>query len=177
MSILKIHYYGDPILEKPTSIVKNITANEIALVENMFETMYTVEGIGLAANQVGVNKRILVIDASRGQLKKERVALINPEIIFYSKETDCLKEGCLSFPDIEGAVERAISIVIRALNLNGDPIELEVKELLARIFQHEIDHLNGRMFIEKMNQIDRQMVDSKLKKLKKQTIAQLKEKK
>jgi peptide deformylase len=174
MAILKIHYYGDPILEKPTAFVKNITTKEIALVEDMFETMYTVEGIGLAANQVGVNKRILVIDASRGQLNKERVALINPEIIFYSKETDCLKEGCLSFPDIEGAVERSISIGIRALNLNGDPIELEAKEILARIFQHEIDHLNGKIFIEKMNQIDRQLIEEKLKNLKKETIAQLK---
>lgn len=177
MAILKIHYYGDPILEKPTAAIKDITSKEIALVEDMFETMFTVEGIGLAANQVGVNKRILVIDASRGQLKKERVALINPEIIFYSKEVDCVKEGCLSFPEMEGAIERSISVTMRALNLNGDPIEFDAKEILARIFQHEIDHLNGKMFIERMTRADRQLLEGKLKKLKKETLAQLKHKK
>jgi peptide deformylase len=177
MAILKIHYYGDPILEKPTAAIKDITSKEIALVEDMFETMFTVEGIGLAANQVGVNKRILVIDASRGHSKKERVVLINPEIVFYSKEVDCVKEGCLSFPEMEGAIERAISINIRALNLNGTLIEFEAKEILARIFQHEIDHLNGKVFINRMLRVDRQLLEEKLNKLKKDTLTQLKSKK
>lgn len=177
MSIQKIRYYGDPVLEKPTALVKNITAKEIALIEDMFETMHIVDGIGLAANQVGISKRIIVIDASRGQLTRERIALINPEIVYYSRETNCLKEGCLSFPDIEGTVERAISIDVRALNLNGDPIELEAKEILARIFQHEIDHISGKLFIDKMRHIDRQLISGKLKKLKKETVEQLKQKK
>jgi peptide deformylase len=177
MAILKICYYGNPILEKPTAAIKNITSKEIALIEDMFETMYAVEGIGLAANQVGVNKRILVIDASRGQLQKERFTLLNPEIVVYSKEVDCVKEGCLSFPEMEGAIERSISIGIRAINLNGQPIEFEAKEIVARIFQHEIDHLNGRVFIDRMLRADRQLIEGKLKKLKKDTLTQLKSKK
>ncbi|MCX7919627.1 MAG: peptide deformylase [bacterium] len=177
MAILKIHYYGDPILEKPTALVKNITGREIALIEDMFETMYALDGVGLAANQVGFNNQIVVVDPSRGQLKKERFILINPKIIYYSHKTNWLKEGCLSFPEIEGNVERAISIGICALDLNGKQIELDVKELLARIFQHEIDHVNGIMFIEKMSQFDRQMIEGKLKKLKKETLAKLKHKK
>ncbi|MFB3896583.1 MAG: peptide deformylase [bacterium] len=176
MAILKIHYYGDPILEKPTTTINNITSKEIALVEDMFETMFTAEGVGLAANQVGINKRIVVIDASRGQMKKERITIINPEIVFYSKEIDSGKEGCLSFPEMEGTVERSLLIGVRAVNLNGDTIELEVKDMLARIFQHEIDHLNGKMFIERMLRADRQLLEGKLKKLKKETLAHLKNK-
>jgi peptide deformylase len=174
MAILKIHYYGDPILEKPTAAIKNITSKEFALIEDMYSTMYTVEGIGLAANQVGVNKRIVVIDASRGQTKNDRFVLINPVIIMYSKEVDCVKEGCLSFPEMEGTIERSIAIAVRAIDINGNPIVLEPKGIVARVFQHEIDHLNGKIFIERMVRADRQLLEEKLKKLKIETLAQLK---
>lgn len=177
MAILKIHYYGDPILDKPTAELKDISSKEIALVENMFETMYFFEGVGLAANQVGLGKRILVIDASRGQLKKERFVVINPKIIFYSKEVEFIKEGCLSFPEMEGTVERSLTIGIKAINLNGNPVEFEAKEMLARIFQHEIDHLNGKAFIDRMVRADRQLIEENLKKLRKETLVQLKNKK
>jgi peptide deformylase len=176
MAILKICYYGDPILEKPTVELKDISSKEIALIENMFETMYFFEGVGLAANQVGINKRILVIDASRGQMKKERFVVVNPKIVFYSKEIDCIKEGCLSFPEMEGAVERAITVGIQAIDLNGNPVEFEVKEMMARIFQHEIDHLYGKVYINRMIPADRQLLEDKLKALKKETLAQLNKK-
>ena len=144
MAIRNIRKYGDELLRKKSRKIEKIDDRILTLLEDMAETMYSAEGVGLAAPQVGILKRVVVIDVGEGLIK-----LINPEII----ETEGSQkdvEGCLSVPGEQGEVERPYKVKVKALNEKGEQIKLEGEELLARAFCHEIDHLDGVLFVDKV---------------------------
>jgi peptide deformylase len=161
MAILEIKEYGEPILRGKALPVKEIAPEILNLIKDMAETMYTDSGVGLAAPQVGVSKRIIVIDGEEEGL----MVLINP-ILVKSEGELVEEEGCLSIPDIYSQVKRASKVTVRALNENGDPIEMTKKGLAARALQHEIDHLDGILFIDRIGRTERQILLNKLKKKK-----------
>jgi peptide deformylase len=147
MSVRVIVKHPDPILREVSAPVKKITPNIHKLLDDMAETMYAANGVGLAAPQVGINKRIIVIDVGEGIIE-----MINPEIISMEGE-QIGPEGCLSIPGLRGEVKRAMKVKVKGLDRNGNEIEVEGEELLARAFQHEIDHLNGILFIDLTSRI------------------------
>jgi peptide deformylase len=162
--ILKIVKYPDPVLARPGEPVTEFDAELRKLVADMFETMYAGQGVGLAAPQVAVSKRIVVIDLTVGKEPQKRLALINPEIIA-SEGKQYGDEGCLSFPDIQEKVSRAAKVRIRAQDEKGKWFEMDGEEVLARCFQHEIDHIDGIQFIFRMSALKRDLVQRKIRKL------------
>jgi peptide deformylase len=162
--ILKIVKYPDPVLEKKGADVTEFNDELRQFVADMFETMYASQGIGLAAQQVGVTRRVTVIDLSAGKVPAQKLVLINPEIIL-SEGKQYEEEGCLSFPEIREKVQRSAKVRVRAQNENGEPFEMDGEELLARAFQHEIDHLNGVLFIFRMSALKRSLCVRRIKKL------------
>lgn len=165
MSILNVVIYPDPILVKKTKMVEEITVKTKTIIANMIETMYAQNGIGLAANQVGINLRILVIDIS--SKRNQAMALINPKLV-ESNGKSTATEGCLSFPGIEAEVTRADSIKIEATNIDGEKITINADGLKARCLQHEMDHLDGEVFIKQMSRLKQERVRTTLTKYKKQ---------
>ncbi len=161
MAILPILRYPDPRLHKVAVKVARVDNEVRKLIKDMAQTMYAAPGIGLAATQVDVHKRIIVIDISetRDQLRE----FINPEILEASGEADC-EEGCLSVPGIYEKVRRAARVKVRALNADGKPFTLEAENLLAACIQHEIDHLQGKVFVEYLSRLKQQRILAKLKK-------------
>ena len=149
MSLLDIRVLGDPILREETTVVTEVTDELRRLIDDMFETMYAAKGIGLAAPQVGRRERITVIDVD-----EQRFALINPEIVAAEGRIKG-EEGCLSIPELYGDVERSARVVVRALDRDGVPFEIEGRELLSRCLQHEIDHLHGRLFLDYLSVLKR----------------------
>ncbi|HSJ64107.1 MAG TPA: peptide deformylase [Gemmatimonadaceae bacterium] len=162
MSLLDIHVLGSPILRQITTPVETVTDDHRRLIDDMFETMYAAEGIGLAAPQVGRIERIAVIDVR--EEGTEPFAIVNPEIVEREGSARA-EEGCLSMPDLYGDVDRATRIVVRALDRDGAPFEMEARDLLARCLQHEIDHLHGRLFIDYLGLMKRRSVMKKWEKL------------
>lgn len=148
MAVLKIVKLGDPVLRQPTEPVTTITKKISRLIQNMIETMYAADGVGLAAPQVGVSKKIVVIDVGDGP-----IVLINPKIVSGSGE-DIDVEGCLSIPGKQAYVKRMAEVVVEALDGEGKPIKIEGRGYLARALQHEIDHLNGILFIDLVDEKD-----------------------
>lgn len=144
MALRQIRKDGDEILRKKSKEVKEITPSILTLLDDMAETMYAADGVGLAASQIGILKRIVVIDVGDGIIE-----LINPEIIETDGEQVCA-EGCLSIPGISGEVKRPERVKVKALNRHGEEIILEGEDLLAVAFCHEIDHLNGVLFTDKV---------------------------
>jgi peptide deformylase len=163
MAILDVVYYGDPRLELISEPVTEVTPEVRKLVRDMFETMYYTGGVGLSAPQIGVNRRLLVIDVSGGNDRSKQITLINPTIVEQSGEQKG-SEGCLSFPGLFADVTRANYVRARGVDLNGKEIELEGSELLARAILHEIDHLDGILFIQRMKKSDRESIIKKMKK-------------
>ncbi len=161
MALLEIKEYGEPVLREKALPVKEITPEILNLIKDMAETMYTASGVGLAALQVGVPKRIILVDGEEDGL----IVLINPMIIKSEGEV-VEEEGCLSVPDIYSQVKRSSKVTIKALNENGDPIEITEEGLIARALQHEIDHLDGILFIDRIGRMERQILLNKLKKKK-----------
>jgi peptide deformylase len=159
--------FGDEILEKPAETVTNISDAEIQLVRDMVETMYKAPGVGLAANQVGISKRIMVTDPSAGERQNELITLVNPEIVSMEGE-QYEDEGCLSVPGFSSSVLRPKSVILKGLDLNGKEITVEGKDLLARAFCHEMDHLNGVFFLDHISFIKRDIIKRKIRKLVKQ---------
>ena len=156
--------FPDPILQRPSEAVTVFDDELSRLVADMFESMYVAHGIGLAAPQVGVPKRITVIDLSFQKTPADKIALINPEVV--TKEGKIFEEeGCLSLPDIREKVARAAKVKIRAQDLEGNWFEREADDLLARAFQHEIDHLDGILFIFRISALKRDFVLRKIRKL------------
>ncbi len=149
MSLLDIHLLGAPILRQETQPVAEVTDEIRRLVQDMFETMHAAEGVGLAAPQVGRRERLFV-----AEVKEQRIALINPEIVLAEGKIKG-EEGCLSIPEVYGDVERAARVVMRGLDADGQPIEVEGTELLGRCLQHELDHLNGRLFLDHLGAFKR----------------------
>ncbi len=162
--ILKIVKYPDPVLEKPGEPVTEFNAELRKFVADMFETTYASQGIGLAAPQVGVSKRLTVIDLSLGKDPAQKLVLINPEITF-SEGKQYEEEGCLSFPEIREKVVRAANVRIRAQDEHGKWFEMDGEELLARAFQHEIDHVDGIVFIFRMSPLKRSLNLRKIRKM------------
>jgi peptide deformylase len=162
--ILKIVKYPEPVLSQPGEPVTEFNDELKKLVDDMFETMYASQGIGLAAPQVAVSKRVTVIDLSQGKDPEQKLVLVNPEIIFREgKQYE--EEGCLSFPEIREKVQRASTVKVRAQDLNGKWFEMHGEELLSRAFQHEIDHLDGMLFIFRMSSLKRDLVLRKIRKM------------
>jgi peptide deformylase len=162
--ILKIVKYPEPVLQLPGEPVTEFNDELRQLVADMFETMYGSQGIGLAAPQVAVSKRVTVIDLSMGKDPAQKLVLINPEIIFREgKQYE--EEGCPSFPEIREKVVRAAKVTIRAQDERGKWFEMDGEELLSRAFQHEIDHLDGMLFIFRMSALKRDFALRKVRKM------------
>ena len=161
---LTIVKYPEPVLQQPGEPVTEFNDELRKLIADMFETMYASQGIGLAAPQVAVSKRVTVIDLSMGKDPAQKLVLVNPEIIVQEgKQYE--EEGCLSFPDIREKVARAAKVRVRAQDEKGKWFEMDGEELLARAFQHEIDHLDGMLFIFRMSPLKRDMALRKIRKL------------
>jgi len=165
MALREIVILGDPVLRREAEEVTVFGAELEALVRDMFETMYHAEGIGLAAPQIGLSKRIIVIDLRREDHPDERVAIVNPRITWSSPATEKEPEGCLSIPGLEEVVERAVSVRVEGATPRGEPLSLEADELFARALQHEIDHVDGVLFLDRVTPLKRRMLLKKWKKL------------
>ena len=162
MALLNILEYPDPRLHKIARPVEQVDARIRRLVQDMAETMYAAPGVGLAATQVDVHERVIVIDVS--EQKNELRVFINPEIIAASEERKVWNEGCLSVPGYYDDVERADRVRVRALGIDGQPYELEADGLLAVCIQHEIDHLRGKVFVEYLSPLKRNRIKARLQK-------------
>ncbi|MEJ5368721.1 MAG: peptide deformylase [Bryobacteraceae bacterium] len=162
--ILRIRKYGDPVLETKAEPVTEFNGELRQLADDMFETMYANKGVGLAAPQVGVSKRLAVIDTSAGEDESARLVLVNPEILV-KEGTQIGEEGCLSIPGFREDVKRAWRVRVRAQDLEGKFFETEGEELLARVMQHEIDHLDGILFLQHLSLLKRDLIKRKIRKL------------
>lgn len=166
MTILTIIHLPNPILRQPNSLITEFNEELQTLIDDMIETMYAANGVGLAAPQIAVNKRLSVIDVSHG--KEPPLCLINPEII--SKEgEEWLSEGCLSIPGAYDKAPRALKVHMRALDRHGKSYEIHAEGILAHCIQHELDHLNGKLFIDYLSPLKRKLAEKKLKKHLKRT--------
>ena len=163
MSVLQIIKYGNPTLTKIADKIKNIDREIEELAQNMVKTMHLAPGIGLAAPQVNRSIRLITIDLSVGEKKEELIILVNPEIISQEGKSTW-EEGCLSVPDIQEKVIRPSRVIIKGLDLKGNEKVIEGRELLARVFCHEIDHLNGKLFIDRLSPLKKNLIKKKLKK-------------
>ena len=162
MSLRPLHLLGSPVLRQRADPVAAVDAEVRQLVEDLFDVMYASKGVGLAANQVGVARRVAVVDV--GKESPEPLVLVNPVIVGRGAATETEEEGCLSIPEIFGDVERPASIVVEALDRDGAPYRLEATGYQARAIQHEIDHLNGKVFVEHLSRLKQQRIIAKLKK-------------
>lgn len=162
MSVLNVLHYPDERLRTIAKPVEKVDAQIQRIVDDMFDTMYEEEGIGLAATQVDIHQRIIVIDVS--ETRDQRLVIINPELLDKSGETG-IEEGCLSIPEQQGFVPRAEQVKIRALGYNGESFELEADGLLAICIQHEMDHLVGKLFVDYLSPLKRQRIRQKIEKL------------
>ncbi|HEY7458218.1 MAG TPA: peptide deformylase [Xanthobacteraceae bacterium] len=172
MAVHPIIVLPDKRLRLVSEPVARIDDGVRKLAADMFETMYDAPGVGLAAIQIGVPKRVATIDATRGEEEKRPIALINPEIVWSSDEKIVHEEGCLSIPEYLDEVERPERVKVRFLDLDGKVQELEADGLLARVVQHEIDHINGVLFIDHLSKLKRDRVIKKFAKVAKRETAE-----
>jgi peptide deformylase len=157
--------YGDPVLENEAADVTEFDTPELhKLVEDMFESMYAAKGVGLAAPQIGVGKKIAVIDVSNNENPADKLVIVNPKIV-RSEGKQTGEEGCLSIPGFREQVRRSKRVTLRAQNIKGEPFEITGEDLLARAFQHETDHLLGRLFILQISALKRDLMKRKIRKL------------
>ncbi len=168
MMIRKILIEPDPILRKKCSNLEIVNDDVRKLMDQMLATMYNAPGIGLAAIQIGILKRVVVIDISKDQEKKNPIFLVNPVILNKSKSTSVYEEGCLSLPGQFAEIERPAECVIKYIDYNGKEKKLEAKGLLATCVQHEVDHLDGILFIDYLSKLKKDMIIKKLIKQKKE---------
>jgi len=165
--IYPIVKYGNPVLEHPAETVTEFDTPELnKLVDDMFESMYAARGVGLAAPQIGIGRRIAVIDTSAGEDPAQKLVLINPEVL-HKEGTQTIEEGCLSIPGFREDVRRSKKVTIRAQNAKGEFYEKTGEDLLARAFLHETDHLNGRLYITHVSPLKRDLIRRKIRKLQK----------
>ncbi len=156
MAKLTIRYLGDPVLREKAKPVEEINGRLQQLIDEMAETMYEAKGLGLAANQVGLLKRVFVLDLSQREGKPELLVFINPEIIESEGEI-AEEEGCLSIPGYSAKIRRRARVLIRALDREGKPFEMELEGLGARAVQHELDHLNGILYVDYLSALKKQL--------------------
>src|SRR5215468_1897204 len=162
--IYPIVKYGNPVLEKPAEPVTEFGVELKKLVEDMFESMYEAKGVGLAAPQIGISRRLAVIDVTFKEDPGAKLVLVNPEII-HTEGKQTQSEGCLSIPEFREPLSRANQVTVRAQDLNGKWYEKTGEELLARAFLHETDHLNGKLYISHISALKRDLMKRKIKKL------------
>ena len=172
MSLIPITQYGDAILRKVVNPVEKIDDNIIEIIQNMFVTMRNANGIGLAGNQVGLDKQIFVVDVSpvEGYEHIKPIVMINPQIIKESDDKIIMEEGCLSLPDLRADVERAENIIVKYLSAAEQEEELEANDLFARVILHEYDHLIGKMIPDRVSEIERKKMQDFLQKIKNREI-------
>lgn len=170
MALLNVLCYPDPRLHKVAKPVMQVDARIKKIVSDMAETMYEAPGVGLAATQVDIHERIIVIDISDDQ--NELMVFINPEIIWASAETKSWREGCLSVPEFYDEVERPSEIRVKALDIDGKEFETAADGLLAVCLQHELDHLQGKVFVEYLSILKRTRISQKMKKRAKELVGQ-----
>jgi peptide deformylase len=164
--IYPITKYGDAVLESPARPVEQFDDQLAKLCDEMFESMYAAQGVGLAAPQIGVSKRLAVVDVSLGKNPEAKIVLANPEIIHVEGDQR-EEEGCLSLPSFRGNVLRPAYVTIRAQDAQGKTFEMRGEGLLARAFCHEIDHLNGVLFIQHLSMLKRDLIKRRIRKLRK----------
>jgi len=165
--IYPILKFGDPVLEKPAAVITDFNDELHKLVDDMFESMYAAHGVGLAAPQIGIAKRIAVIDVTFKEDPNAKIVLVNPEIV-HTEGKQTSNEGCLSLPEFRENVTRPMKVTARAQDLEGKTIEVAGEELLARALLHETDHLNGKLFIAHISALKRDLIKRKIRKLMKQ---------
>ena len=164
MSVLPIRLYDDPILRQKALEISMVDDSIVKLVQDMFDTLKEAQGLGLAANQVGVLKRVFVVNLSNVKEGESPLAIINPVLIDKSGET-IGEEGCLSIPGIYEDVLRAKKVTFKGLDIAGKEITIQAEDLLSRVMQHELDHLNGILFIDHLSKIKKEEIDFKLDKI------------
>ena len=165
--IYPIVKYGDPVLEKQGETVQEFDTPELhKLIEDMFESMYAHKGVGLAAPQIGISRRIAVIDISVGRDPAQKLVLINPEVTQHEGKL-VTEEGCLSVPGFREPVRRGAKVTVRAQDIRGQTIEVIGEELLARALQHETDHLNGKLYLSHLSALKRDLIRRRIRKLEK----------
>jgi len=162
--IYPIVKYGNPVLEKPAAPITEFNDELKKLVEDMFESMYEAKGVGLAAPQIGVSKRLAVIDVTFKEDPSAKLVLVNPEII-HTEGKHTQSEGCLSIPEFREPLARPNKVTVRAQDINGRWFEKTGEELLARAFLHETDHLNGKLYISHLSALKRDLMKRKIRKL------------
>ena len=165
MALLKVVHYPEPVLLQIGKPVTEFDENLKKLVEDMFETMYSARGVGLAAPQVGVSNRLFVMDCSGGENPERKIAIINPEIIHVEGE-QYGDEGCLSFPGLYQKVKREVRTIVRAQDIKGNFFEFDGSDLEARCILHETDHCDGIIFLDRMSPLKRGLSKRKIKKMK-----------
>ncbi len=164
MAVLGIRIMGDPVLRQKAESLGQVDDEIRRLIKDMFETMYEADGVGLAAPQVGVSQRVIVVDPHEQDVKP--FGLVNPVIVESADDTERGEEGCLSIPGLKDIVERPASIVVEALDAEGKPVRIEAEGLLARVLQHEVDHLDGILFIDRVSPLKRKMLLKRWQKVK-----------
>jgi len=164
---MEIATYPDPVLKKKSELVENIDGDIQNLIDNMSKLMYQASGIGLAANQVGVEKRVIIFDINYKEKGKDLTVLINPKIIFAEEKIE-FEEGCLSVPDFQGNIPRKKYIQVQGLDRDGKPIDIEAEDLTAICIQHELDHINGTLILDHVSHLKRNIYKRKIEKLMKQ---------
>jgi peptide deformylase len=170
MALLNVLSYPDPRLHKIAKPVAAVDARIKKIVADMAETMYEAPGVGLAATQVDIHERIVVIDVSDDQ--NELMVFINPEIVWASPEKKTWREGCLSVPEFYDEVERPAQVKVKALDIDGKEFEVDADGLLAVCLQHELDHLQGKVFVEYLSLLKRNRISQKMKKRSKELLGQ-----
>lgn len=164
MAALEIRLMGNPVLRERAEAIDAVTDDVRDLARDMFDTMYGEDGVGLAANQVGVMRRLIVVDPREEGVAPR--ALVNPRVVSAGEETDRAEEGCLSIPGLREIVERKSSVVVEALDLEGELVRIEAEGLHARVLLHEIDHLDGVLFLDRVSPLKRKMLLKKWQKVK-----------
>ena len=164
MSVLPIRFYGDPVLRQKAKTIEKLDSGIITLVQDMFDTLHQASGLGLAANQVGALKRVFVVDLSKIIPSSKPLVFVNP-ILLESEGQQIGEEGCLSIPGIYENVPRYKNVKFSAQDLSGREFSLDASDLLARVLQHELDHINGTLFIDHLSQVVRNGLASKLNNL------------
>ena len=165
MAIRKIRIWPDPALSEVAAPVESVDDEIRTLITDMFETMYHAEGIGLAAPQIGISQRVIVVDLRSEEQPEACLALINPEIVWASRDNEKSPEGCLSIPGLEEVIKRSSAIRVEAVGIDGGQMELEADGLFARVLQHEIDHIDGILFVDRVSALKRRILMKKWKKI------------
>src|SRR5512142_1341459 len=164
MAVREIRIMGDPVLRQKAEPLAQVDADTRRLIQDMFDTMYEADGVGLAAPQVGVSQRVIVVDPHEQDVKP--FGLVNPIIVESTSDVERGEEGCLSIPGLKDIVERPAAVVVEGLDADGQPLRIEAEGLLARVLQHEVDHLDGVLFIDRVSPLKRKMLLNRWQKVK-----------